>query len=269
MPREETCRERDDNCHLILHHKWGGGVVKYWYQFLILLLDGFAVHTTMTANARMTRWGMQPRAMERLLRGLRSAGSTGGHIHTVIIKSWYSHACELTQVLFYHSFNHTLKLLHTSLQLLSCSPGRHGFEMCSPYSFIVFPCGEGDYTASIRACTEVECRCALFGILGTCCLAAKMPVSSLIKVTSLLLYEARVFIHASSNHTVLQVQRPLAGHCLWLQETQWVLELASKIVTLCYNFQSLQHLVCIAPSSVSESLEGIMNPPCVHSMIWL
>ena len=45
-----------------------------------------------------------------------------------------------------------------------------------------------------------------------------MPVSSLIKVTSLLLYEALMFIYASSDHTVLQVQCPLAGYRLWLQE---------------------------------------------------
>ena len=75
------------------------------------------------------------------------------------------------------------------------------------------------YAASIRACTEVESRCVLFGILGTFLFGGEdMPVSSLIKVTSLLLYEALMFIYASSDHTVLQVQCPLAGHRLWLQE---------------------------------------------------
>lgn len=47
-----------------------------------------------------------------------------------------------------------------------------------------------------------------------------MPVSSLVKVTSLLLYEIPVLTYASFNHTVLQVQCSLPGHCLWLQETQ-------------------------------------------------
>ena len=41
-----------------------------------LLLDGFAVHTTITAKAKITKCGMQPKARERLLRGLRWEGST-------------------------------------------------------------------------------------------------------------------------------------------------------------------------------------------------
>ena len=40
-----------------------------------LLLDGLAVHTTATENAKMTRCGIQPKTRERVLRGLRSAGS--------------------------------------------------------------------------------------------------------------------------------------------------------------------------------------------------
>ena len=141
---------------------------------------------------------MQPKAIEKLLRGLRSAGSMYEQtkvvsINNTVLFNTRSTAIfiKLTQVFFNHGFDHAFKLLHTSLQLLLCSPGRH--------------CAALTRESNVRSKVSGRVRTLGSALVGVCVpvsrFEVKMPVSPLVKVTSLLSCEILSFTCIPFNET--------------------------------------------------------------------